>query len=84
MAEENYGKPQLGNNLMNAVQSVIASNRVPYLQMTSVGSHRTSKKEERKVLICYGATGCGDKSIILNLLSMEIWAAYKESFMPVR
>ena len=30
-AEENPGKPQPGNRLMNAVQPSIASNGVPYL-----------------------------------------------------
>ena len=33
-AAENPGKPQLGDRLISAVLPVIASNGVPYLQMT--------------------------------------------------
>ena len=33
---------------MKAVRSVIASNTVPYLQIMSVGSYSTKKREERK------------------------------------
>ena len=40
--EENLGKPQLGNRLMKAVRSGIASNVVPYLQMRSIRLHSTS------------------------------------------
>ena len=36
-AEKNSGKSQLGDRLMKAVRSVIASYGVPYLQMRSVG-----------------------------------------------
>ena len=32
MAEENPGKPQLGDHVMIAMQPVIASNGIPYLQ----------------------------------------------------
>ena len=42
MAEENPGKPQLGDRLMKAVRPVIASNGVIFLQITPVGSHSTS------------------------------------------
>ena len=45
MAEKNPEKPQLGDCLMKAVRSVIASNGVPYLQMRSVGFHGTSGRE---------------------------------------
>ena len=44
--EENPGNPQVGDRLMKAVRSVIASNGVPYLQMTSVRSHSTSAREK--------------------------------------
>ena len=49
-AEENSGKPQLGDSLIKAVRAVNASNGVPYLQTTSEGFHRTSgrEKEEKK------------------------------------
>jgi hypothetical protein len=39
-AEENPGKPQLGDRLMK----VIASNGVSYLQMSSVESHSTTER----------------------------------------
>ena len=39
--EENPGKPQLGDSLIKAARPGIASNEVPYYQMTTVGSHRT-------------------------------------------
>ena len=39
--EENPEKRQLGDLLIKAVRSVIASNGVSYLHMTSVVSHRT-------------------------------------------
>ena len=45
MAEENPGKPQLGDRLMKAVRPVIASNVVPYPQMRTVDSHCTSEGE---------------------------------------
>ena len=41
-AEETFGKPQLGGRLMETVRPFIASNEVPYLQMRSIGSLRTS------------------------------------------
>ena len=44
-AEENPGKSQLGDRLMKAVRQAIVSNRVPCLQMRSVGSHCTSRRE---------------------------------------
>jgi hypothetical protein len=49
-AEGNVGKHQLGDSLMKAVRSVIASYGVAYLQMRSVGSHSRSgrEKEEKK------------------------------------
>ena len=43
--EENPGKPQLGDRLMNAVKPVTVSNEVPYLQMRLVGSHSTPGRE---------------------------------------
>ena len=43
-AMEILGKPQLGDSLLKAVLPVIASNGVPYLQMTSVGTHITTGK----------------------------------------
>ena len=46
MAEETPRKPQLEECLMKAVQSVIASNGVPYLKMRSVGSHSASGREK--------------------------------------
>ena len=46
MAEENHGKPQLGDRLMKAVRPIVSSNGVPYLQMRSVGSLSTSEKEK--------------------------------------
>ena len=46
-AEENSRKPQLGGRLMKGdVRPVIASNGVPFLQMSSVGSHSTSGREK--------------------------------------
>ena len=44
MAEENPGKLQLGDRLIKSVQPVI-SNVVPYLQITSIGSDRTTRKK---------------------------------------
>ena len=47
-AEENPGKPQLGDH-EGAVQPVIGSSGVHYLQMTSVVSHSTlGREKERK------------------------------------
>jgi hypothetical protein len=49
-AEENRGKPQLGDLLMKgAVRPVIASNGVPFLQMRSVGSHTTSGSDKEGI-----------------------------------
>ena len=42
-AEENPRQSQLGDH-----RPVIASNEVPFLQMTSVGSHSTSRTEEEE------------------------------------
>ena len=42
MAEENPGKPQL----IRDVRSVISSNGIPYLQMTSVGSQSMTGREK--------------------------------------
>ena len=52
-AELKLAKPQLGNRLINDVRLVFASDWVPYLQMTSVGSHNMSgrKKEGMKEMI---------------------------------
>ena len=47
MTEENAGKPQLGDSA-EALRLVIASNRFPYFQMTSVGSHCTSGREKEE------------------------------------
>ena len=44
-AEKKLGKPQLGNRLMNTLRLVIVSNGTPYLQITSVGSHIMSVKD---------------------------------------
>ena len=44
--EENYGIPQEGVSLMIALRPVIASYEVPYLQITSVGSHSWSGREK--------------------------------------
>ena len=44
-ADENPGKPQLGDRLMKAVRPVIASDGVSYFQMRSVGSHSRSGRE---------------------------------------
>ena len=46
------GKLQLGDRLMKAV---IASNEVPYLQVTSIGSHSISGREKE------GKDGTGKK-----------------------
>ena len=44
--EENPEKPQLGNRLMKAVQPVIATNEVPYLQMRSIELHREKQGKD--------------------------------------
>jgi hypothetical protein len=46
-AEEDLGRSQL-DHLIKAVQPVIASNGIPYLQMMSVGSHRLSGREKQE------------------------------------
>ena len=43
--KENSGKLQLEDRILKIVRPVIASNGIPYLQMTSVGSHKTSGRE---------------------------------------
>ena len=49
-AVENPGKPQLGHLLIEVLRLVMTSNGVFYLQMASVGSHRTlGRKKERMV-----------------------------------
>ena len=55
-AEENPGKPDLGDCLMKSVRPVIASNEVPYIQITSIGSHGMSgrDKEGKKERIGWG------------------------------
>ena len=45
-AEENPGKPQLGDNQMKAAQPVIASNGTPHLQITSMGPHSGTGREK--------------------------------------
>ena len=45
-AEGNPGKPQLGDKSMKAMRPFIYSNGIPYLQMRSVGSHRTAGREK--------------------------------------
>ena len=52
MAEENPGKPQLGDHLIKAVQPVIASNGVPYLQMISKITTMPGREREKEVLHC--------------------------------
>ena len=47
-AEENLGKPQLGELLMEAVQIVIASNGILYFQMLSLGLHSNSAREKEE------------------------------------
>ena len=44
-AEKKPRKTQLGNRLMKAFRTVIASNGITYLQMRSVGSHSMIRKE---------------------------------------
>ena len=46
IAEENSGKPQLGDRLIKAMRLVIASNGVSFLHMKSIGSHSTSGSEK--------------------------------------
>ena len=45
IADKNLRKPQLGDRLMKAVRA-IASNGVPYFEMSSVGSRNRSGREE--------------------------------------
>ena len=47
--EENPGKPQLKKRLLAGLLPVIASNGVPYLQITSVGSHCMSRTEKEEI-----------------------------------
>ena len=70
-AEENSGKPQLGDHLMKAVHPVIASNGVPYLQMRLIGSQHVKKGEGKLDRV-------GDSYIKNLLLSMEPWATVKK------
>ena len=51
-AMENPGKLELRDRLMKTVRSVIASNGVPYLKISSVGSHSISEmnKEGKDIL----------------------------------
>ena len=49
--EENPGKLQLGDSDVGAVRPVIASNGVPYLQMSSVGLHSSSGREKEGRLV---------------------------------
>ena len=48
MTGETPGKAHLGDNLMKVVRPDIASNGVPYLQTTLVGSHSTSERGREK------------------------------------
>ena len=51
-AEENLRKPQLSSRRPSdeeALRPVIASNRVPFLQIWSVGSHSTSGREKEGI-----------------------------------
>ena len=43
------GKPHLGDHLMRAVRPDIASNGVPYLQMTFIISHNMLGWKERRI-----------------------------------
>ena len=46
--EENPGKPQLGDRLMKVVRKNHRLNEIPYLQMTSAGSHSRSGRERKE------------------------------------
>ena len=48
-AEENPGKPQVGDRLNKAVRPVITSNGIPYLQMRSIGSYNTSGRDKEEM-----------------------------------
>ena len=66
-AEENPGKPRLGDSLLKAVQPVIGSNGVLYLQMSFVGSHSMSGKEkEEKERKCGSGIRLGHSSIFCH------------------
>ena len=61
---------------MKAVRPVIASNIVPYFQMTLVGSHSVSEREKK------GKVGRLIFCSIYLLLSMKLWtAAQKFNFL---
>ena len=44
--EENHGKLHLGDHLIKGIRPVIASNGVPYFQMSSIESHSISGREK--------------------------------------
>ena len=76
-AGKNFGKPQLGNHLMEAVQPVIAANRVRYLLIMSLGSHKTSSREkewksERVVRYHFSERIAPERnSLVLNVFSFN-------------
>jgi hypothetical protein len=48
MVEENSGKCQLGDCLTKAVRPFIVSNGIPYLEITSIGSHSRPGRENKR------------------------------------
>ena len=71
MAEENPGKPQVGDCLMKVVRPVIASNAFPYFQMRSVGLQSTSGREkEGKEEVGYPLVLFGKSTTVVFLMLM--------------
>ena len=79
-AEENPGKPQLGDRLTKRLwDQFIASNGVSFFQMRSVGSHSTwgrekERKKERTERFC--ALGFPDHMISQDPISCVVAATY--------
>ena len=76
IAERNPAKPQQRDRLVKAVRPVTSSNGVPYLQITSVGSHSKSgweRKGRKGKYLLYILTS------FVSLLFIQLYMVYSIS-----
>ena len=76
VSEENARKSQLRDYLMTAVWLVIASNGIPYLQMTTVVLHSMSDGDKKRE-VCSSAL---HRAVKLQLFTHERWLLMSELF----
>ena len=75
-AEENSGKPQLGDHLMKALPLAIASNGVPYYEMKRIAQHirkGKGKKEGKDRAEPVGSFLKNHFSLLTSLFSRSVY-----------